>query len=85
MGSKVRLRHLDKALSSSNGSRETLEDPGFAIRTRPKAKQEIIGRTSTHTGRTVNKIKGAWTARAKQAVQQSFNSQVTASQKACLT
>ena len=35
LGSKVRLRHLDKALGSSNESRETLEDPAFAIRTRP--------------------------------------------------
>ena len=35
LGSKVILHHLNKFPSSLNDSQETLEDPGFAIRTRP--------------------------------------------------
>ena len=35
LGSKVILHHLNKFPSSLNDSQETLEDPRFAIRTRP--------------------------------------------------
>ena len=60
LGSKVRLRHLDKAPSSSNGSRETLdmlEDPGFAIRTQPK---ELVWRLPKVTCHINNNSPTSW-------------------------